>query len=143
MRVPIDGGTPQKISGLQADSIFDISPDSTLALFATVSHTEGHKEKVLEVAVDTGQVKREINMQKQHVGRIQYSPDGKAIEYVVRENGVDNIWRQPLDGQAGKWETAFKSEHIGRFQWSLDGKRLAIVRGHTDSDVVLLHGQGK
>ncbi len=143
MRVPIDGGTPQKISDLQADSIFDISPDSTLALFATVSHTEGHKEKVLEVAVDTGQVKREINMQKQHVGRIQYSPDGKAIEYVVRENGVDNIWRQPLDGQAGKWETAFKSEHIGRFQWSLDGKRLAIVRGHTDSDVVLLHGQGK
>ncbi len=143
MRVPIDGGTPQKISDLQADSVFDISPDSTLALFATVSHTEGHKEKVLEVAVDIGQVKREINMQKQHVGRIQYSPDGKAIEYVVRENGVDNIWRQPLDGQAGKWETAFKSEHIGRFQWSPDGKSLAIVRGHTDSDVVLLHGQGK
>ncbi|HEY1678866.1 MAG TPA: protein kinase [Candidatus Sulfotelmatobacter sp.] len=143
MRVSIDGGTPQKISDLPSDSLFDIAPDNTVALFATVSHTEGHKEKVLEVSVDNGQVKREIPMQKQHVGRIQYSPDGKAIEYVVRENGVDNIWRQPLDGSAGKWETAFKSEHIGRFQWSPDGKRLALVRGHTDSDVVLLRDQGK
>ncbi|MGH9496402.1 MAG: protein kinase domain-containing protein, partial [Candidatus Sulfotelmatobacter sp.] len=148
MRVPIDGGTPQKISNVPAESVFDISSDNTLALFATVSHTEGHKEKVVEVSVDNGQVKREIAMQKQHVGRIQYSPGGKAIEYVVRENGVDNIWRQPLDeakgnGSAGKWETAFKSEHIGRFQWSPDGNRLAIVRGHTDSDVVLLRDQGK
>jgi serine/threonine protein kinase len=138
MRVPIDGGTPQKISDLPAEDIFDISSDNTLALFATVSHTEGHKEKVVEVSVDNGQVKREIAMQRQHVGRIQYSTDGKAIEYVVRENGVDNIWRQPLDGSAGKWETAFKTEHIGRFQWSPDGKRLALVRGHTDSDVVLI-----
>ena len=143
MRVPIDGGTAQKVSDLQLQGRFDISPDSALALFYTVSHTEGHKEKVLEVSVDDGQVKREITMQKQHENRIHYSPDGKAIEYVVRENGIDNIWRQPLDGSAGKWETEFKSEHIGAFRWSPDGKRLALVRGHTDSDVVLLRDQGK
>jgi serine/threonine protein kinase/Tol biopolymer transport system component len=143
MRLPVDGGAVQKVSNLPAPSLFDISADSTTALFVTVSHTEGHKEKLVEVAVDDGHVKREIAMQKPHTGRIQYSPDGKAIEYVVRENGVDNIWRQPLDGptgngSAGKWETTFKSEHIGRFQWSPDGKRLALVHGHTDSDVVLM-----
>jgi eukaryotic-like serine/threonine-protein kinase len=143
MRVPVNGGAVQKVSDLPAPSLFDISSDSTTALFVTVSHTEGHKEKLMEVSVDDGHVKREIAMQKPHVGRIQYSPDGKAIEYVVRENGVDNIWRQPLDASvgndsAGKWETMFKSEHIGRFQWSPDGKRLALVRGHTDSDVVLI-----
>jgi hypothetical protein len=56
---------------------------------------------------------------------------------------VDNIWRQQLDGSAGKWETAFKSEHISHFLWSPDGKRLAMARGHTDSDVVLMRDQGK
>jgi WD40-like Beta Propeller Repeat len=117
---------------------FDISADGTVALFWTVSHLEGHKEKILEVAVEGGQVKHEIKLQKPHGGRIQYAPDGKAIEYISRENGVDNIWRQPLDDSPGKWETTFKAEHIGRFQWSPDGKRLAMVRGNTDSDVVLI-----
>jgi eukaryotic-like serine/threonine-protein kinase len=148
MRRPVDGGTVQKVSDLAAPNLFDISADGTSALFITVSHAEGHKEKLLEVSVDNGQVKREIAMQKPHTGKVQYSPDGKAIEYVVRENGIDNIWRQPLDGPngnatAGKWETTFKTEHISNFQWSPDGKLLALVRGHTDSDVVLIKDQGQ
>jgi serine/threonine protein kinase len=139
MRVPMQGGTPQKVSELQIQGeTYDISKDGTVALFATVSHAEGHKERTVEVAVDTGQVRREITMQKPWMGTIHYSADGKALEYVARENGVDNLWRQPLDGSAGKWETTFQSEHISQFQWSPDGKWLALVRGHTDSDVVLI-----
>ncbi len=138
MRVPLQGGTPQKISALHLIGDFDISADGTALLFVTVNHAKEHKEQVVEVTADTGQVRREITMQKPWTGPIHYSVDGKALEYVVRENGVDNIWRQPLDGSAGKWETAFKSEHISHFEWSPDGKRLAMSRGHTDSDVVLI-----
>ncbi len=143
MRVSLEGGTPQEVSNLQVQGFFDISPDGATALFPTVSHAEGHKERVVEVSVENGQVSRSITMQKSHADRIQYSPDGKALEYAVRENGVDNIWRQPLDGSAGKWETEFKSEHIGQFRWSPDAKRLALVRGHTDSDVVLMRDTQK
>jgi eukaryotic-like serine/threonine-protein kinase len=56
----------------------------------------------------------------------------------MRENGVDNIWVQPLDGSAGYQTTQFKSEQIWSFRFSPDGKRLGIMRGHNDSDVVLL-----
>jgi serine/threonine protein kinase len=140
MRVPLDGGTPQKFSDLEAEDL-DLSPDGTSALLVTISHAEGHKERVLELALDSGQVRREIALQKPHTGKIQCTPDGKALEYAVRENGVDNIWRQPLDGSPGKWITAFKAEHISAFRWSPDGKRLALARGHTDSDVVLLKDQ--
>jgi serine/threonine protein kinase len=138
MRVPLEGGTPQKVSDLQVQNSYDISPDGATALFSTVSHAEGHKERLVEVAVEGGQVRREIATQKARPDRVQYSSDGKALEYAVRENGVDNIWRQPQDGSAGKWETGFKSEHITQFRWSPDGRRLALVRGHTDSDVVLM-----
>ena len=148
MRVPMAGGTPQKFSDMQLAGnydyrTFDISPDGASALFVTISHAEGHKERVVEVGVDTGQVRREIAMQKPWERRIHYSQDGKAIEYPVRENGVDNIWRQPLDGSPGKWETAFNSEQIGGFEWSPDGKTLALQRGHTESDVVLLKDERK
>jgi serine/threonine protein kinase len=68
----------------------------------------------------------------------QFTADGKALAYPIRENGVDNIWFQPLDGSAGRQITKFDSEQILQFHWSPDGKNLGILRGHTDSDVILL-----
>ena len=56
----------------------------------------------------------------------------------VREKGVDNIWIQPIDDSAGRQITHLNSEQIFSFHWSPDGKNLGILRGHTDSDVVLL-----
>jgi Tol biopolymer transport system component len=69
---------------------------------------------------------------------VQFTPDGKAVAYVGRENGVDNVWVQPLNGSAGHPITDFKSEQIWSFSLSPDGKSLAVLRGHYDSDVVLL-----
>jgi hypothetical protein len=51
---------------------------------------------------------------------------------------VDNIWLQSLDGSGGHQITKFDSEQIKEFHWSPDGKNLGVLRGHTDSDVVLL-----
>jgi WD40 repeat protein len=70
--------------------------------------------------------------------QLQFTPDGKSLAYVSRENGVDNVWVQPLDGSTGHSMTDFNSEQIWAFSLSSDGKRLAILRGHLDSDVVLL-----
>ena len=70
---------------------------------------------------------------------MQFSHDGKALVYPIRNADVDNLWLQPLDGSPGKQITNFTSEHIGNsFGWSFDGSKLAIIRGHTDSDVVLI-----
>ena len=71
-------------------------------------------------------------------GGPQFTPDGRAVAYAVRDSGVDNIWVQPLDGSTGHQITKFSSEQILAFHWSPDGKNLGILRGHTDSDVVLL-----
>ena len=69
---------------------------------------------------------------------VQFTPDGKAVAYPIAENGVDNVWIQPLDGSPGRQITHFNSEQITAFHWSPDGKNLGILRGHTDSDVILL-----
>ena len=71
-------------------------------------------------------------------GGLSFTPDGKAVAYPIRETGVDNIWTQPLDGSAGKQLTSFTAEQISGFHWSPDGKTLGLLRGHTDSDVVLI-----
>jgi hypothetical protein len=43
-----------------------------------------------------------------------------------------------VDGSAGRQVTDFKSEQIWSFDLSPDGKKLAVLRGHFVSDVVLL-----
>ena len=137
-RVAIDGGSPQAISNLDiSDSVFDVSPDGKLAAFGTLEHSGGHKEKLALVPTDSGQTKL-VDFERLRFGLLRFSRDGKAVVYPTRANGVDNLWLQPLDGSKGHAITDFKSERIRDFHWSFDGKQVAMVRGHTDSDVVLI-----
>jgi Tol biopolymer transport system component len=69
---------------------------------------------------------------------IAFTPDGKAVAYTVVENGVANVWAQPLDGSPGHRLTNFTSDQIRAFQFSPDGKSLGVARFHVVSDVVLL-----
>jgi hypothetical protein len=62
--------------------------------------------------------------------------------YPIRENGVDNLWLQPLDGSRGHQITNFQSDVIRLFEFSPDGKTVGVFRQHTESDVVLLHDTG-
>ena len=68
----------------------------------------------------------------------QFTPDGKAVVYVVREKGVDNLWARPLDGSPSRQLTHFTSESIYAFRYSQDGSKIAIEHGHVESDAVLL-----
>jgi serine/threonine protein kinase len=139
MQVPIDGGPPRKVSGLSAAGFFGVSADGHTVAFATIDHAAGHEEKIALVATDTDAAAKLVAFQRPRATNlIQFSRDGKALIYVVRENGVDNLWQQPLDGSAGKALTSFKAEHIWDYHWSPDGSKVAMVRGHTDSDVVLM-----
>jgi Tol biopolymer transport system component len=72
----------------------------------------------------------------------RFTPDGKALVHAISENGIDNLWLQPLDGSPGRQITNFTSGRIGRIQFSPDGQRLGVLRFHTQSNVVLLHDIG-
>jgi serine/threonine protein kinase len=140
-RVSIDGGASQVISDLPISySGFDVAPDGKSAAFATLEHSGGHQEKLALVATDSGQAKL-MEFERPIYGLLRFARDGKAIVYTARSNGVDNLWLQPLDGSKGRQVTNFTSERIYDFHWSFDGKQLALVRGHTDSDVVLIKNQ--
>jgi serine/threonine protein kinase/Tol biopolymer transport system component len=142
-KVPIEGGTPLVISDAPSAGVFDVSPDGRLAAFPTLSHDGEHKEMLEVVETDAGKVFKVMAFERPSFGILHFSSDGKGIVYPTRENGVDNLWLQPLDGSPGKQITDFASEHIFDFHWSSDGKQLALVRGHTDSDVVLIRSSGQ
>jgi len=144
MRVGIDGDSPHAVGNLRASGFFDISPDGATAVFAVVDHAAGHEQRIAVVDADTGQPRKMLEFQRPIMNNIiRFSQNGKAVVYTVRDKGVDNLWLQPLDGGPGKLQTNFTSERIWDFHWSPDGSRLALVRGHFESDVVLMRDQGK
>jgi Tol biopolymer transport system component len=67
-----------------------------------------------------------------------WSPDGRGLIYLDSPAGVGNLWLQPLAGGTPKQLTNFTSAQIYGFAWSPDGKQLAVARGTTSSDVVLI-----
>jgi eukaryotic-like serine/threonine-protein kinase len=140
-RVPLDGGNTEKLTEFPVVSHgFGISPDGKLAAFATFASASIPKKQLALVPVDSPQNTKLVDLQRA-VPRgedVHFAQDGKAVVYPFRDQDVDNLWLQPLDGSPGKQITNFKSEHIWDFHWSFDGKKLGLVRGHTDSDVVLL-----
>ena len=67
-----------------------------------------------------------------------WSPDGKALQYVLTRDGVGNLWEQPLTGGPPRQLTHFKTDLILDYAWSFDRKQLAMSRGNFNSNVVLI-----
>jgi hypothetical protein len=129
-----------------------ISPDGTRLLFsADVSLPQSPETSVSKLALvtlDSGSQSSPLLLQPDpriaagggtgFTNAMTFAPDGKSVAYIVRDQGIDNIFVQPLDGSPGHQITNFTSQQIGEFQWSPDGKILAVARVQNISDVVLL-----
>lgn len=72
------------------------------------------------------------------LGTLRWSPDGKALHYVLTSNGASNIWEQPLSALKPKQLTHFNSGEIFDFSWTADYEKLLMTRGQSKRDVILL-----
>jgi serine/threonine protein kinase len=149
-KISIEGGNSQQFSGYANFARISVSPDGKFA--AVVTNRPGEtKEKIALVPVDFSQSVRFLDFERPRVeyapvfgsGPVMFKPDGTGIIYPIRDGQTDNLWLQRLDGTPGKQLTDFKSEFIRDFDYSFDGKQLAIIRGHRESDVVLIHDAEK
>ena len=153
-RVPVDGSSrPVAVPGVKpahyiiSSYAFGVSRDGKYVACVLTSGSPGSAgsvQKISLVPLDAGgePQTRLLDPHPGIHGHITFTPDGKALVYAVRVNGVENLWLQPLDGSAGRQITNFPAEFIATYHLSPDGKSMAMIRVHTDSDVVLLHDTG-
>ena len=142
-RVPLEGGKTERVTELPVVSGFDISPDGKLATFPTVASSSSSKVVLALVPPDSPQNTKFLGVQQPIRGAPRFAHDGKAVVYPFGDKDADNLWLQPLGGSPGKQISNFNSERIIDFHWSLDGGKVGMIRGHTDSDVVLLRDSEK
>jgi len=159
VRVRLEGGVPEPVPSSDVPNMYGlgagqtISPDGKLLVFNAESSAPDNPQSVLnqlaQVDLDAKAKSspRMIQPDPRITGGIggsnvtndlTFTPDGRSVAYIIRDQGVDNIFVQPLDGSAGHQITNFTTDNIAEFQWSPDGKTLAVARTHNTSDVVLL-----
>jgi len=149
MRIPIDGGQAEPVPGSAVPNgsyrwgNFGLSPDGERLVYMAIVKVPGGASTHLGAAIvnlrsEGREAARLVELDQRISLPPQFTPDGSAIAYPIRENGVDNIWVQPLNGQPKHRITNFSSDTTHVFYWSPDGKTLGLVRRHTESDAVVL-----
>jgi TolB protein len=141
-QVPIQGGSPTQVavSNLTSGSAHSApktSPDGKLFAYLAMPATMSGSSVLTVVPFGGGSPLYRFDA-PMGASEMHWAPDGRALDYRLTRNGASNIWRQPLAGGPPKQITNFKSDRIFSFAWSRDGKQLALARGTTSSDVVLI-----
>src|SRR5271156_2025017 len=149
-RVPVDGGAPETLPGTSiphsiiASNYLALSPDGKSMAFLLETVEANPTHKIALVPLDAGP-QPPVHLLDSHPGISdgpRFTPDGKAFVYPVTENGVGNLWLQPLDGTSGRQITNFKTDRIVATQWSPDGKSIGVLGRRVEADVVLLRDSG-
>jgi eukaryotic-like serine/threonine-protein kinase len=139
-RVSIEGGAPE--------TVFDSAlPPAALSadgqILATLEVQEFDHKLMLKL-ISTGDKKVTYHDIDQRASwPLAFTKDDKAVAYIVKEKGVDNLWLQPLDNSPTRQLTHFTSERLVQFSYSPDGSQLALERGHLETDAVLLRDTSK
>jgi len=135
VRVSIEGGEPSVLTDRIA---FDpnISPDGK-TIACAFRPEPAAKTQIALLPIAGGEPKFISDLPACY-GRLRWMPDGGGIAYAARQEGVGNIWAQPLDGSPPKQLTHWGTNPIFSFGWSRDGKWLAYASGSVTSDVIVI-----
>ena len=143
-KVAIDGGEAVRLTNVSgALTSPPISPDGNVVAFIWDKNDRRFPPEIAMVPIDGGDITKTFAVNfglSQGAGKkgLQWTPDGQAISYVAHDQGVSNIWRQPVDGGPPIQVTSFDSGRIFNFASSPDGKHLAVSKGTYDRDIVLI-----
>jgi len=135
-KTPIDGGEPIRIAQNSTPRPV-ISPDGRWIAYS-YRDTKDYSVKVALLPFAGGEPRVIEGMASPDFAFIRWSPDSRALTYIVTREGVSNLWSKRIDGGEAKQLTDFNTDRIFRFAWSQDGKSLACERGLMIKDVVLI-----
>ena len=137
-KISVDGGPSTQLSdALLTCGCINISPDGKDLAFQT-QPSPGAPVVIKILDFQTLQPVKTFERDPRATGEIRYTTDGKFIGYPIRDKGMYALWLSPVDGSPGRTATPFAVDRIPDFHWSPDGKKLALIRAHNDSDVILL-----
>jgi len=141
MELPVAGGESKQLSD-RLINFAALSPDGSQIAALGVEGQGADAKAVIEILPAQGGLPvKSFPPSRSISGLFQFSADGQSLYYPVTEKGVSNILVQPIAGGPPTLATKFDDLVIYGYNYDWKNKRLAVARGRTNSDVVLLTQQ--
>ena len=135
-RISIDGGPPQQLTN-EGIAIKAVLSPCGKSIACTYRKDEADKWKIAVLSAEGGTPLKVFALPYPYHQVIRWSPDGEALNFLDRNHGVFNVWRQPLDGSAPSQVTNFTEDAIFYYDWDKEGQ-LVASRGAKIRDIVLI-----
>jgi Tol biopolymer transport system component/DNA-binding winged helix-turn-helix (wHTH) protein len=136
-KVSTDGGSPAQLTRHSLAIKPVVSPDGT-RIACVQRKDEADRWKIAILSSDGGTPLLSFALPYSYNQVIRWTLDSKALIYVDRQEGVHNLWRQPLDGSAPTQITNFTEDSIFYYDWLGNEGQLVVSRGARTSDIVLI-----
>jgi Tol biopolymer transport system component/tRNA A-37 threonylcarbamoyl transferase component Bud32 len=137
-KVSVEGGDPIRLNDAPLANSPVISPDGRQIAYAYRDTRLTPNNGVAIMAFEGGAPMKCFDIAQGVPSRWRWADDGHSLLYLKNEDGVNNIWRQPIAGGTPQQITHFNTDSISWFDVSRDGKRLLMNRMRYTSDVVLI-----
>jgi len=141
MEMPVGGGEAKQLSDKLAN-FGAVSPDGKQIATLAVEGQGVNAKPVIEIIPAQGGLPVKSFLPSRFIsGLFQYSADGQSLYYPVTEKGVSNILMQPIAGGPPSLATNFDGLFLYGYDYDWKNKKLAVARGRTNSDIVLITQQ--
>jgi len=136
--VPVAGGEPRMVSS-SYDYTVDVSPDNRTVAYFEPAELEGASITCVVAPIEGGAPIATFTLPPQSHA-LRWTPDGKALSFLVRKDGTSNLFLQSLAGGPPRLVTQLTEGTIDDYRWSPDG--LSLVLKRTIADVANLWSAG-
>jgi Tol biopolymer transport system component len=138
--VSIEGGEVKVLYPSSAVGSPSLSHDGNSIAFQYVSGTsiKDYRPMFGVLPITGGAISQSFPLDRTFGGTLKFSPDDKSLVLINVTNGIGNLTRLSLKDGKKEPITKFKDRLIFSYAYSNDGKNIAIIRGTTRNNVVML-----
>ncbi len=141
MRQPLNVGEAKQIFSDFAQFASLTGDGKTAAVLTFEGKGVDARSLIKLIDANGGSPIKSIHPSKSITGLMTFSPDGKYLYYPVNEHGVTNLVKQSVDGGDAVPVTNFDDLMIYDYSYDWKNNRLAVTRGRSNSDAVLIKDQ--
>ena len=141
MEMPLTGGEAKQLSD-KIVSFAAISPDGKqIAALTSIGAGVNTKARIEIIPSQGGLPVKGFAPSSFISTPFRYSADGQSLYYGVTNKGVSNLVVQPIGVESAALVTNFNDLRIYGFDYDWKNKKLAVARGRSNDDVVLITQQ--
>jgi serine/threonine protein kinase/Tol biopolymer transport system component len=142
MQMPMSGGEARLVSDKAEFGV--LSPNGQQIAMLVVEGTGLNVRPAIAIVPAQGGLAVKTFAPSPAMGGVmQFSPDGQSLYYPVTERGVSNLVQQTIGGTTISPVTNFSELNIYSVDYDWTNKRIAVVRGRSNTDVVMLTQQSQ